>query len=182
MLGVNKGILEWSWQVCEGRLGHEGWEPKCYMNKRNRTNKRKKESWQPKFSKAAEELERRTGHISTHSIMCHPLTGINLLALACPAFPLQLHLTASLHEYWASLLAEYSTNIKDTWPLSHAKTLSAILHHNEGGKDWKRGNYKEGKKESERLNTMFGSVRQRDSKWRNWGSEAMEGVGGGVLQ
>lgn len=86
--------------------------------------------------------EKRTGHVYIHSTMCHPPAGINLLELACPAFPPLLHLTASLHNYWASILAEYSTDIKDTWPLSHAKTLSALLQQ----KRLKtRGNYKEAK-------------------------------------
>lgn len=138
----------------------------------------------PTFSKPAEGLERRTGHVSIHSIMCHPPTGINLLELACPAFPLQLHLTASLHDYWASLLAEYSTDIKDTWPLSHAKTLSALLHHNVRGKTEREEATRRGRggETSERLNLMFGGVRQRDSKGRNWKSQATEGVGGGALQ
>ncbi len=109
---------------------------KSHNNKRNR--------WQviqhnSTFSGLAGELERRTGHISILSIMCHPPTGINLLELTCPAFPLQLHLTASLHDYWASILAEYSTDIKDTWPLSHAKTLSALLHRSVREKTEKEG-------------------------------------------
>lgn len=82
--------------------------------------------------------------------MCHPPVGINLLELACPAFPLQLHLTASLHDYWASVLAEYSTDIKDSWPLSHAKKLSALLHCNVREKTEREGKLQGGEEEEEK--------------------------------
>ena len=146
----------------------------------------------PTFSKPAEERrrggeeerrrggeeERRRGHISIHSILCHPPAGINLSELTCPAFPLELHLTASLHDYWASILAEHSTDIKDTWPLSHAKTLSALLHHNveekTERKKLQRG--REGGGTSERWNVMFGGVREEERvetprEWGDGGSE-----------
>lgn len=95
--------------------------------------------------------------------MCHPPAGINLSELACPAFPPQLHLTASLHDYWASILAEHSKDIKDTWPLSRAKTLSALLHHNvrEKTEREKEEHDKEGKKERN----------QWKMKCNVWGSE-----------
>ncbi len=185
---ADEGVLECSWQMRGGRFDKKRLGTSALYEDKIQQLK-ESNHWQviqgnPTFSKPAEEPERRTGHISIHSIMCHPPTGINLLELACPAFLLQLHLTASLLDYWASILAEYSTDIKDTWPLSHAKTLSALLHHNAREKTEREGTTKRGRRgeTSERLNIMFGGVRRRDSKWRNWKSEAMEGVGGGALQ
>lgn len=98
-------------------------------------------------------------------------------------FSFQLHLTALLRDYWASILAEYSADIKDAWPQRRAKTLSALLHRRVR-KNWQRRSCKQGEKRrnvGEMICNVWRSETERwqveqgwGDGWSGWGRTAAE--------